>query len=491
MNLNQDICYRAIRTRDKRFDGRFFTGVTSTGIFCRPICPAVTPKAKHCRFLPSAAAALDQGFRPCLRCRPESAPGSPAWNGVSTTVSRAMNLIRDGALVDGNVEALSDRLGVTSRHLRRLFQEHLGASPAAVARAQRLLFAVQLIHETRLPLNQIAIHSGYGSVRRFNDSIKQLYGRSPGELRRSRTSKTCGAHDNMIRIKLGYQPPYDWPRLLYFLQSRAIPGVEVVDNGIYRRVISSGDAAGILEVGHDQAAAKLLFAFDLNSAAVLQSSVSRIRRMFDLETDREKINRQFARDPVLGPLVAARPGLCVPGAWDTFELGVRAILGQQVSVKAARTLAGRLVQRFGEPLTDIMASGVSHRFPSPEQLAGVDISKIGLPRKRAASISSLAEVFASDETGLEQAGDLDAIQKTLCRLPGVGPWTAQYMAMRALAEPDAFPSGDLGVLRALQSLGVNCDLKTMQLMAENWRPFRASATLHLWTALAESGHEAR
>ncbi len=484
MQLDNSICYKAIRSRDKRFDGRFFTAVTSTGIFCRPVCPAVTPKVDNCRFLPSAAAALEQGFRPCLRCRPESAPGSPAWNGVSTTVSRAMKLIQAGALNDSDIHAFSERLGVTARHLRRLFQEHLGASPTAVAHAQRLMFAVRLITETDLPMGQIAISAGFGSVRRFNDTIRQLYKKSPRELRRS-LPVAAGNSGNVIRLRLDYQPPYDWQRLLKFFQSRAIPGVESVSDTFYRRSIRTGSASGMLEVSIDESAGKLLIGFDVDDSVDLQTSVWKVRRIFDLDTDRDAINRLLANDDVLGTLVKARPGLCVPGAWDVFELAVRAILGQQISVQAACTLAGRLVERFGEPLAGFSDKGIGHLFPTPQYLVGQDVSVIGLPKKRAASITALAETFANNSTGLDRAQDLESIQAALCKLQGIGPWTAQYIAMRAFGEPDAFPTGDLGLLRSLEALGFNTDIRGMQNMADNWRPFRAYATLHLWSALAD------
>ncbi|MCB1755954.1 MAG: DNA-3-methyladenine glycosylase 2 family protein [Gammaproteobacteria bacterium] len=488
MNDGQDICYRALQTRDQRFDGRFFTGVITTGVFCRPVCPAVTPKRENCRFFPSAAAAISQGFRPCLRCRPEAAPGSPAWNGVTTTVTRALRLIADGALDDGGVDALADRLGITARHLRRLFDEHLGASPLAVAQSQRLLFAKKLITETSLPLNEIAIMAGFGSVRRFNDAMRKLYGHAPGELRRSKSAEPAGGRA-AIQLKLAFHPPYDWQQISSFLQSRAIPGVEQADATVYRRSVSFDSGAGLLEVRPLESVQQLQVRFDFPDTCNLQLAVNKTRRLFDLDVDREEINTLFADDPLLGRLVTQRPGLRVPGAWDLFELGVRAILGQQISVPAARTLAGRLVEQFGEPLLQYARGEVTHLFPTPAVLADNDVSLIGLPKKRAASINALAAAFPDLLPALDNCADLKDIETALCRIPGIGPWTAQYIAMRALGEPDAFPKGDLGLIRALQAMGHDCTITQLQALAENWRPFRAYAALHLWTGLADNKEE--
>ncbi len=477
----EDVYYRALQTKDRRFDGKFFTGVVTTGIFCRPVCPAVTPKRDNCRFFTSAAEAMREGYRPCLRCRPEAAPGSPAWNGVATTVTRALRLINDGALNDGSVEQLAERLGVTARHLRRLFDDYLGLSPLTVAQSQRLLFAKKLITETDIALNELAFSAGFGSVRRFNDAIRKLYGQTPSQLRRNRGQKKVSAGSG-IELKLSFRPPYDWPQILGFLQYRAIPGVEDINRNTYRRSVRLGTASGLINVTADRKSQQLFVHFDFPDTLYLQQAVGKIRQLFDLDVDPGEVNQLFSRDPILADLVKKRPGLRVPGAWDIFELSVRAILGQQISVAAARTLAGRLVQKFGEPLSSNADSQISHLFPKAEDLLGKDLSVIGIPKKRAATIEKMAGIFALGNLALDQANSLDELEKRLCRLPGIGPWTAQYIAMRALREPDAFPEGDIALIRALQSLGYDCNAKFLQQLANRWRPFRAYAAVHLWAA---------
>ncbi len=477
MNYSEEVYYRALKTRDQRFDGRFYTGVITTGIFCRPICPAVTPKQQNCRFFPTAAAAIKQGFRPCLRCRPESAPGSPAWNGSQTTVRRALSLIDEGVLHDAGLQHFAERLGVSTRHLRRLFKQHLGASPTEVAHSQRILFAKKLITETNLPLNQIAFSSGFGSVRRFNDAIQKLYSHPPSGFRR-------GASDGVgtgIKLKLTYQLPYDWAQVCRFLQTRAIAGVEEAGKFGYRRAVRFADGYGLLEAEDNPQKQVIEVRFDLTDISNLQLAVKKTRRLLDLDANRLEINHQLQKDPLLTPLISKRVGLGVPGAWDLFELAVRAVLGQQISVKAASTLAGRLVQRFGEPLQHYVRGSVTHLFPLPGTLAKADLSVIGLTKNRAKNLSAMAQVFSEKSVDLEAAIDLEQIENTLCRLPGVGPWTAQYIAMRALGEPDAFPVGDLGLIRAIEAKGLECDKKRLQSMAESWRPFRAYAAMHLWT----------
>ena len=490
MNANDRIYYKALKSRDERFDGRFFTGVVTTGIFCRPVCPAMTPKAENCRFYLSAAEALADGFRPCLRCRPESAPGSPAWNGVATTVNRALNLINDGALNEASVEQLAERLGVSSRHLRRLFEQHLGVSPLAIAQSQRVLFARKLMNETTLPLKDVALSAGFGSVRRFNDTMLKLYGVPPREIRRKKRSNQQ-RHESVVTLKLAYRAPFDWGAMMRFLQSRAIPGVEQGGDSYYRRSIRFGQESGLLEVRPDKAANHLNATFYGVPIEELRKSVRKSRQLFDLDVDQLEVNELLSIDPILGPMVQQRPGIRVPGAWDVFELSVRAILGQQISVQAARTLAGRLVERFGEPITSQKGWEVTALFPKPEVLAAADVSVIGLPKKRAVSISSLGRAFADKQVNIDATESLEDVEKCLVQLPGVGPWTAQYIAMRALSEPDAFPKGDLGLIRAIEAQGLECDIPSLQKMAESWRPFRSYATLHLWASLAAAAQQAQ
>src|SRR5882757_8312169 len=362
--LDHRTCYRALQSRDARFDGHVFVACTSTGIYCRPICPTRPPRFENCRFFATAAAAQEAGFRPCLRCRPEIAPDIAFRRGTANTVNRALALIADGAL-DGehsDVEALANRLGVGARQLRRLFHRHLGASPIAVAQTRRVLLAKQLIHETSLPMAEVALASGFNSVRRFNETFLQMFGRSPATLRRTRdkTRREAGA----LSVRLAYRPPYDWDAMLSFLRHRAIPGVELVSGDVYRRTIAIGDASGVISVAPaDKNRVNVSVRFP--NMAALPQIIARVRRVFDLAADPDMIGAHLSLDPVLAPLVSARPGLRVPGAWDGFELAVRAIFGQQITVPAATKLLGKLVQSFGDPLPAAMqeSEGLSHLFP--------------------------------------------------------------------------------------------------------------------------------
>ena len=496
--LDREICYRALETRDARFDGRFYTCVLTTGIYCRPICPARPPKPEHCVFLPSAAAAHAAGYRPCLRCRPEVAPGVAGWRGTASTVSRALALIAEGAMnANGeerdDVEALAARLGLGGRHLRRLFQKHLGATPIAVAQAQRILFAKKLIAETALPLSEVAMAAGFGSVRRFNDTMKRTFGRPPSALRRAGAARRAepAVETAGVTLKLSFTRPYDWDSILAFLASRAVPGVEAVTEGRYRRTIALDGATGAVEVGLAGSGDHLTARIWLSEVTALASVVGRLRRVFDLDAEIGAIAQQLARDPRLAPEVAARPGLRVPGAWQPFELAVRAILGQQVSVAGARTLAARVVERCGAPiaLPDAAAEGGLLRlFPSPERLVEADLTDIGMPGARTRAVTALARAV-SDEPGLLRPRDsLEETVARLCDLPGIGPWTAQYIAMRALGEPDAFPASDLGVLRALEEDGRRPTPAEALARAEAWRPWRGYAVLQLW--LGEAAEQA-
>lgn len=472
-SLDRDACYRALRSRDARFDGRFYTAVLSTGVFCRPVCPARTPRPEHCVFFPSAAAAHAAGFRPCLRCRPELAPGVAGWRGTANTVSRALALIADGAWREGqDVESLAERVGVGGRHLRRLFERHVGAPPVAVAQAQRVLLAKRLLAETGLPMSEIALASGFGSLRRFNEVMRRTFHRPPGALRRGGRSEPSGGP---IAIRLAHTAPYQWPALLAFLGTRAIPGVEEVAGGEYRRAVAVDGALGSIAVRAAPGGGHLLATIRLSRMAQLPAAVGRLRRLLDLDADAPAIDAHLARDPLLAPLVAARPGLRVPGAWDPFELAVRAILGQQVSVAAARTLAGRIAAAHGERLP-----GGGLVFPGPERLAGARLERVGLTRARAEAVKALARAAAGDPSLLEGRGDLDRAVARLGELPGIGPWTAQVVAMRALREPDAFPDPDLGLSRAAERRGLRASALSRR--AEAWRPWRAYAAMHLWTA---------
>lgn len=494
-------CYRAIQSRDARFDGRLYVGVTSTGIYCRPVCPARTPRAANCRFFRSAAAAQEAGFRPCLRCRPETAPDLASWRGTSNSVARALALIAEGALdrerdgkagTDAGVEALAARLGLGGRQLRRLFRQHLGASPVAVAQTRRVLFAKQLIQETRLPMAEVALAAGFGSLRRFNETFQALYGRPPSALRRKAFAAAGPAPEAGVTLQLRYRPPYDWPAMLGFLAARAVAGVETVADGVYRRTLAEGDRLGSLEVRHAPARDSLAVTIRFPAVEALPAIVARVRRVFDLGADIETIGRHLSRDPFLAGLVAARPGLRAPGGWDGFELALRAVLGQQVTLAAARDLACRLVALCGVPLPpEAAAPGLTHAFPGPAEVAAAELSALPMPGARRAALQALAEAALADPQLFRPFGSIEQAVARLRAIPGVGDWTAHYIALRALRETDAFPASDLGLLRgAAGEVGRRPSPAELLRRAEPWRPWRAYAAQHLWAADA-AGREGR
>ena len=484
MDMDDDARYRAIETRDRRFDGRLFVAVTTTGIYCRPFCPAPTPRRRNVRFFATAAAAQEAGFRPCLRCRPEIAPELAVSRGESNTVSRALGLIEAGALDAADVEALAMRLGLGARQLRRLFRQHLGASPVSIAQTRRILLAKQLIQDTQLPMTEVALAAGFRSIRRFNEIFQQLYRRPPKALRRTGIGDASAAAAGAVTVRLGYRPPYDWDAIMSFLRARAIPGVEAVSADRYARTIAIGEARGVLVVEparENCLRATVRFA-NLRS---LPAIIARVRRVFDLAADPVAIGAHLGRDPLLAPLVAARPGLRVPGAWDGFELAVRAILGQQITVAAATRLGGKLVQAFGEAIADPAARehGLTHAFPTPRRLVHADLAVLGMPKSRLLALASLAAAVVADPLMFGPRRSLDAAVAQLRSLAGIGEWTAQYIAMRELREPDAFPTGDVGLLRAMRDAhGAHPTQAALLAYAERWRPWRAYAALHLWAS---------
>ena len=481
MDMDFEACRRAFATRDARFDGRIFCGVKTTGIYCRPVCPARTPKAENVVFYPSAAAAQEAGFRPCLRCRPEASPDLGAWRGTSNTVSRALALIEGGALDGGDVDGLAGRLGVGERQLRRLFRQHLGASPVAVAQTRRVLLAKQLIQETRLPMGEVALAAGFGSIRRFNETFQQLFDRPPGALRRSRQAEAPAAGG--VTVRLPYKPPYDWGAMIAFLEARAIPGVERVEPRRYARTLAVGGARGVVIVTPRKDNA-LSAEIHFSRLEALPAIIARIRRVFDLTADPALIGDHLSQDPALAPLVAARPGLRAPGAWDGFELAVRAILGQQVTVAAARNLAGKLTEAYGETIAEpaAQALGLTRIFPTSDRLVGQDIAALGMPGARGRALEALARTVLEDPAIFTPRADLPSAIAALSALPGVGEWTAQYIALRELREPDAFPGADIGLLRALEAEGARPSPAQLLQRAERWRPWRAYAAQHLWAA---------
>ena len=479
---DRETCYRALQSRDARFDGLLFVG-TSTGIYCRPVCPARTAKPEHCRFFGSAAAAQEAGFRPCLRCRPETAPDMASWRGTSNTVSRALALIADGALDADNagVEMLAERLGIGERHLRRLFVQHLGASPAAVAQTRRVLFAKQLIHETRMPMTEVALAAGFGSIRRFNEIFRKLFHRPPSALRR----KASASQEPGVTLRLRYRPPYDWEAMLAFLRTRAIAGIEVVENGSYLRTVGMDGATGSVQVRHLPDRQSLGVTIRFPRVQSLPAIIARVRRVFDLGADIETIDAHLSLDPLLAPFVAQRPGLRAPGGWDGFELAVRAILGQQVTVSAARRLAGQLVANHGERVSNDLASDerLTHVFPEALRIARAESIKVGMPEARRSALKELAEAAAADPNLFRPFGTIEEAIGRLRTIRGVGEWAAQYIALRALRETDAFPAADIGLLRGAEVVdGAKPSVDELLRRAESWRPWRAYAAQHLWAA---------
>jgi AraC family transcriptional regulator, regulatory protein of adaptative response / DNA-3-methyladenine glycosylase II len=490
MKLDRDVCYRALQTRDSRFDGHFFTAVLTTKIYCRPICPARIPYLENCLFLPSAAAAHQAGFRPCLRCRPEVAPNLRGGLASGSTVfDRALSAIATGAVDAAGIGELATQLGVSDRHLRRLFTEHLGASPVTVAQTRRILFAKQLIDETTLSMTEIAMAAGFASIRRFNAAMQKTYQKPPRDLRKLQAIATERNQSPQITLKLPFSPPYDWDTLIAVLAGRAMPGIEVVTSDSYRRTIAIGQAHGVVEVRPVPGANYLIAQIQFPEVTALRQIVDRLRRIFDLSANTTVISAHLATDPYLADVVAAKPGLRIAGAWDGFELAVRAILGQQISVVAATTLASRLVATYGEPLVageiaNLIAnlSDLRFVFPRPERLIGEDLTKLGITTARSQAIGSLATAIAANPDLLEGFQTLDDAVTQLCQLPGIGEWTAHYIAMRSLREPDAFPAGDLALLRLIAKHDPLMTKAKLAERAETWRPWRAYAAMYLWSA---------
>jgi len=483
MPFDPAVLERARLSRDPRFDGKFFIAVTSTGIYCRPICPASpAPRRRNVRYFSSAAAAAEAGFRPCLRCRPEAAPGTPAWLGTSAVVRRALRLIHEGALDEVSVVQFATRIGIGPRHLDRLFLRHVGASPLAVARTRRLHFAKRLIDESDLPMTQIALAAGFGSLRRFNDAFQNAYRRAPRELRRQRREPPARGVGAEVSLALCYRPPYDWNHLRDFLALRATPGVERVEDESYRRLIRTDSGHAVIDVRPLPGKNALQLRVHGAPASALFQIATAARRVFDLAADPALLAAALAADPLLEPLVRRRPGVRIPGSWDPFECAVRAVLGQQVTVAAARTLAGRLVARVGPPVTSTVA-GLDRLFPTPEALAAASLDGLGLTGARINAVKSLAAAVAEGRIAFDRP--VDEILARLTELPGFGEWTAQYIALRALGEPDAFLAADLVVRRMAADAGGALTVRELARRAEAWRPWRGYAVMHLWCAAAD------
>ena len=477
MLLDADQCYRALCTHDARFDGRFFVGVGSTGIYCRPVCTARTPLRRNCSFFPSAAAAEARGFRPCLRCRPELAPGFSTVDAQRRLAQAAASRIEDGSLAEAGLESLATGLGVTSRHLRRVFGEEFGVSPIEYAQTQRLLLAKRLLTDTRLPVIEVALASGFASLRRFNAAFRERYRMTPGGLRRDAAQRPVERLD----FDLAYRPPYDWESMLAFLGKRAIPGVEEVQRNAYRRTVRIGadkPAAGWIEIAPSRRRHALRVSASASLARVIPALLARVKQMFDLSSHPEEIAA------VLGPLAASRLGLRLPGAIDGFEMALRAIVGQQVTVRAASVIAGRIAHAFGEPIETPFAS-LTHLFPTAARIAACEaseIARVGVIGSRARAIVALAQAIDAGALKLAPSEPVESTLEALAALPGIGPWTAQYIAMRVLAWPDAFPHPDVAVLKAM---GETRGARALE-RAEAWRPWRSYAVLHLWKSLEDA-----
>ncbi len=483
MDLDWQICSRARLSRDARFDGKFFIAVVTSRVYCRSICPAPTAHEKNVRYYATAAAAAEAGFRPCLRCRPECSPGTPAWLGTPNTVSRGLRLIAESGLGEGGVDTLASRLGVGSRHLRRLFLQHLGATPSAVAHTRRLHFAKKLIDETRLPMTEVALAAGFGCVRRFNAEISKVYRRTPTQIRAiSRMAETPPANEYFLKLR--FRPPYHWRGLLEFLGARTTPGVEAADGAIYRRTISLNGNHGWMEVSQDESNVGLTARVQFPDPRALFAIVERIRAMFDLNADWAAIADGLAADPLLSAQLALYPGMRVPGCWNGFELGVRAILEQQCGVAGASGLASGLVKRFGQPFS--APGGLTHLFPVSQALGQANLAGAGLPKDVADTLRAFSRAVADGPIAFAGAGNADDLVARLCAIPGVEKWTAQLIALRTLGEPDAFPSGDPTLLRVLGLDGA----RALERRAEAWRPWRAYAAMYLWE-MAETQAEPR
>ncbi len=478
MHADFDQCYRAIQSRDARFDGWFVTAVATTGIYCRPSCPAITPKRANVTFWPTAAAAQHHGYRACKRCRPDASPGSPEWNTRADLVARAMRLIADGLVDRAGVPGLAAALGYSERHLSRQLTEELGAGPLAIARAQRAQTARVLIETTALTFTEIAFAAGFSSIRQFNDTVRAVFAAAPTELRAARTVDRGPI--GTIALRLPYRPPLAVEPLFAFLARRAVPGVEEYVEGRYRRVLDLPHGLAVLELwpenGHVGCRVRLDDSRDLAAA------VQRARRLLDLDADPTAVDAVLGSDSVLAPLVEASPGHRSPGHVDPVELAVRAVLGQQVSVAAARTVAGRLAARLGEPLP-VPDGGLRHGFPNAARLATVDPAELPMPHSRRRTLLGLCNAVAGGELALHAGVDPGRTRSQLLALAGIGPWTADYIAMRAFNDPDIFLATDLGVRHAAQALGLPAAPAELARRAERWRPWRSYALHHLWTSL--------
>jgi AraC family transcriptional regulator of adaptative response / DNA-3-methyladenine glycosylase II len=472
-------CYRVSESRDPRYDGIFFIATTSTRVYCRPSCPARMAKRASVRFYPTAAAAQTAGFRACKRCRPDAAPGSPDWNWRADVVARAMRLIADGTVDREGVSGLAQRLGFSDRHLRRLLSEQVGASPLALARAQRANTARLLIESTTVPFAAAALAAGFHSVRQFNATIRDIFASTPRELRH-RSDPASPRAPGVVELRLSCREPFDASALLRFLEMRAVPGLEEISGGTYRRALTLAHGIGIIELTSEARAVRCVLRLD--DLRDLSAAVARCRRLLDLDADPLAIAEALGRDEVIGGLVRARPGLRVPGCVDGEELALRAVLGQRASLQAARRQTARLVEMFGTPLEQPLGT-VTHLFPAAGVLADADpkvFAGLGLRRD---ALQTLATQLANGEVRIDVGADPTEALDRLLAIRGIGPWTVAYVAMRGFHDPDAFPHGDASLRRALEALGCPDDPRSAAVLHQRWRPWRAYAALQLWMSL--------
>ena len=475
MNLPLDIktCENARLSRDARFDGKFFTGVITTGIFCRPICPARPPKPENVQYYLSAEQAQHAGFTPCKRCFPEQAA-------VKNLPLKLKRIIQSFDFKSDNLASIAEKFDISPRQIQRLFQQHYGLSPSEYFQQQRLLLARKLISTTELSFSDICFASGFNSIRRFNEAIKNSYQCTPKSLRK--TKKTACKND-YLTINLPYRPPFDWPLMLSFFQNRQISGLEKVTNISYQRSISIENCTGWLAITHHQNKPALVMKIALSDYSYLNNIITRIRRMFDLDADMDLIQHQLSHHPILESTIQQYQGLRLPGCWDIFEFSIRAILGQQISVKGATTLARRITEKYGEKLTELPAD-ISLVFPSVSALSNVDYEGVGLTKTRIATLQRWVEFYKSHQQSIENYSSLAQLEKQLCEIKGIGPWTVNYLAMRGLSDPDAFPSADLGIIKALTIDEQKPSNKEILQLAEKWRPWRAYACIYLWHSLS-------
>ena len=472
-DVDDESSYRALRSRDARFDGLFFTGVTSTGIYCRPVCPTRTPKASNCRFFSSAPLAESEGFRPCLRCRPELAPQSSEARGI---VDALMHRLQQRGQMEAGIADLVALSGFSERHLRRQFIEECGLPPVAVLQTRRLLFAKQLLHDTHLPVSEVALSAGFRSIRRFNALFKERYGLAPSALRQNQ-----GTEEDTLCLRLDYRPPLHWPSMLGYLNYRVTPGMDMIRGDGYIRAVVIGRYKGWLWLTSGERPNTLAVRVPSSLSPVLGEVLARVRRVCDLDANPSQVDAVLGGDLILQPFVQGRPGLRVPGAWTPFEVASRTVLGQQVSVAGANTLMARLATRFGEKV-ETPWSEIRFVSATAEAVAAAsvdELARIGMPSKRAEGLQAIARAMATGDISLTPGDDVQATVAKLKALPGIGEWTAQYLAMRALGHPDSFPAGDLGLRKALAHPHMPTERETLAI-AEAWRPWRSYAALHLW-----------